>query len=129
MGYQVDVPLQSFSDFQAGGTALLPLRHPLMQLASPSEYIRITGRALLVPLSPLALGCQALLQGISDNSLRFGWGAFSLLSWTFALLQSFTWKQPVTERPRLPEDPRLLFHWNIARTEVRTLNRCWSSRF
>jgi len=79
-GYQVDVPLPSFSDFQADPVPLLGQDLPLMQLASPSEFIRVAGRALLVPLSPLALGGQAVLQGFSNNSSRSGWGAFSLLS-------------------------------------------------
>jgi hypothetical protein len=80
LGSRVDVPLPSFSDFQAAPVLLLRQDLSLMQLASPSEYIRVAGRALLVPLSPHALGGQAVLQGFSNNSLRSGWGAFSLLS-------------------------------------------------
>jgi hypothetical protein len=34
-----------------------------------------------------------------------------------------TWKQPVTERPRLPEELLLLYRWSIVWTEVQTLNR------
>jgi hypothetical protein len=44
-----------------------------MQLASPSEYIRIAGIVLLVQQVPLALGRYTVLQGFPDNSLRFSW--------------------------------------------------------
>jgi hypothetical protein len=70
-----------------------------MQSACPSEFMRIVGSTLLVEYPPHALGRYTVLQGIPDNSLRFSWYAKSLLSWTLALLQSMTRKQPVAERP------------------------------
>jgi hypothetical protein len=73
-------PFRALAVYRAGDATSLPLRPPLMQLASPAEYFRIVGSALLVQRSPLALGCHSVLQGFPDNSLRFGWYAESLLS-------------------------------------------------
>jgi len=77
-----------------------------MQLARPSAYFEVAGIDLLVRRSPHALGSHSVLQGIPDNSLRFGWCALPLRSWPFALLQSMTRKQPVARVPRVPDSRR-----------------------
>jgi hypothetical protein len=66
-------PLQSFGVSQVEDAASLPLLPPLWQLASPTEYIRITGSASSVQHSPRALSRYTVLQGLPDNSLRSSW--------------------------------------------------------
>jgi hypothetical protein len=72
-------PVRLLVPFRALAAVKLKVRHcwrnfyPLMQSASPSEFIRIAGSASSVQHSPHALSRYTVLQGLPDNSLRSGW--------------------------------------------------------
>jgi hypothetical protein len=67
-----------------------------------------------------------VLQGFPDNSLRSRLCAESLLSWTFVLLQSLTWKRPAAEQPHRA---RTTDWYRLLPTELTEANLANSARY